>query len=65
MPVQVPVRATDKLMDLIRKEVHPSYWDRKGVAIEGRNGNPIVRASKAVHDATDRFLSTRRATRSP
>ncbi len=63
-PVKAPSGPPARdLADDIRKAVHPTYWDREDVTIEVRNGILIVRGSKAVHDAIDRWLASERERR--
>ena len=49
------------LEDEIRREVHPRYWLQEGATMEGRNGILIVRASRPVLKAIDRYLQAERA----
>ncbi len=60
-PPSKPYRTIHVLVDEVKLEVHPRYWESEKVALEGRNRILIVRASRPVLDEVDRYLSAERA----
>lgn len=64
-PQPAPVPGCEALLDDLRDEVHPAYWDKEGVTLEARNGILIVRASRAVLDAVEEFLENARRKAAP